>query len=532
MPEFITPQDLKTRIRSGAELAIIDLRDEGDFIEAHLFHARSVPLSRLKLRIETLVPRRGAPIVLMDGGNAKLVGSGAALLAAMGYTEVLVLERGLEGAMAGGFEKFSGTHVPSKAFGEFVELTYGTPHVSAAELDALVRKGADLVILDARPFDEYHRMNIPSAIPVAGAELVYRIADVVPDSTTTIVVNCAGRTRSIIGAQSLINAGIPNPVFALKDGTAGWQLAGFELERGSDRRIPVASEAGLSRARNAAEAVARRFDVRRITHAELAVWQSEKESRTLYLFDVRAPEEFNAGHPAGFRPAPGGQLVQATDDYVGVIGARIVLADDNGVRATMTASWLMQLGWRDVVVLENALAGPLSQPEARNPGTPDTARPIAEITPLALQALAKSSMAVMVVDLAADEAYCRGHIPGSVWATPQTLNNLLGDFSNLDVLVIAAEDDAVAHAVARSLVPLTTHAVLRVLIGGAAGWADARLPVNTIAPGALRAPDSGGASSPEQKAAIERELRKYLTWEVGLVEQVRRDGDAGYRYFV
>jgi hypothetical protein len=31
-------------------------------------------------------------------------------------------------------------------------------------------------------------------------------------------VNCAGRTRSIIGTQSLINAGVPNPVTALRNG--------------------------------------------------------------------------------------------------------------------------------------------------------------------------------------------------------------------------------------------------------------------------------------------------------------------------
>ncbi|WP_459655385.1 rhodanese-like domain-containing protein, partial [Achromobacter xylosoxidans] len=57
-----------------------------------------------------------------------------------------------------------------------------------------------------------------------------------PDPKTTIVVNCAGRTRSIIGAQTLINLGVPNPVYALENGTQGWYLADFELDHGASRR--------------------------------------------------------------------------------------------------------------------------------------------------------------------------------------------------------------------------------------------------------------------------------------------------------
>ena len=48
-------------------------------------------------------------------------------------------------------------------------------------------------------------------------------------------MNCAGRTRSIIGAQSLINAGLPNKVIALKNGTMGWHLAGLKVARGETR---------------------------------------------------------------------------------------------------------------------------------------------------------------------------------------------------------------------------------------------------------------------------------------------------------
>ena len=78
-------------------------------------------------------------------------------------------------------------------------------------------------------------MSIPTGISVPGAELVLRARELAPRPETTLIVNCAGRTRSIIGTQSLVNAGIPNPVYALRNGTIGWTLAGQELEHGRSR---------------------------------------------------------------------------------------------------------------------------------------------------------------------------------------------------------------------------------------------------------------------------------------------------------
>jgi hypothetical protein len=46
--------------------------------------------------------------------------------------------------------------------------------------------------------------------------------------------------------------------------------------------------------------------------------------------------------------------VQATDHYVGTLGARIVLVDDKEVRAVMTASWPRRMRWKDAFVLVEA----------------------------------------------------------------------------------------------------------------------------------------------------------------------------------
>jgi len=234
----------------------------------------------------------------------------------------------------------------AKAFGELVESRRHTPSLSADEVSALIESDANIRILDVRRFDEYTTMNIPGSISVPGAELVLRAGRAAPDPDTTIIINCAGRTRSIIGTQSLINAGVTNKVRALRNGTIGWTLAKQSLEHGSERRGEIGAFEGADA--NARD-VAYRAGVKRLTMDEMTALQAQT-LRTLYRFDVRDAEEYAAGHLPGFRHYPGGQLVQEIDMAAPVRGARIVLTDNMGVRADMTASWLAQMGWETYVL--------------------------------------------------------------------------------------------------------------------------------------------------------------------------------------
>jgi len=168
------------------------------------------------------------------------------------------------------------------------------------------------------------------------------------------VVNCAGRTRSIIGTQSLINAGVPNKVVALRNGTMGWTLANQTLDRGATKRGAIGP---FANAESNAREIAYRAGVRRIGVDDLKMLEAQT-SRTLYRFDVRDAEEYTAGHLKGFRHYPGGQLVQEVDIAAPVRGARIVLTDNLGIRADMTASWLAQMGW-DSFVLDGGYDGAL-----------------------------------------------------------------------------------------------------------------------------------------------------------------------------
>ena len=372
-PNITSPRlgaaELKSIIAGGDEFALLDVRPEDAYAHGHAFFAVCAPLERFDAALEKLVPRPSVCTVLCDergemGGTADLA---AAKLRTRGFRNVSILAGGIDAWKSAGYEMFSGFNVPSKAFGEAIESRYATPHIDAKELKEKLDAGDSIVILDSRPIEEFANMSIPGALDCPGAELVYRAYALVQNPETLVVVNCAGRTRSIIGAQSLINAGLQNRVVALRNGTMGWQLAGFDLEHGADRRADAPDARALAQAREAAARVAARFNVQTIDVSELARLKADA-ARTLYVFDVRTPDEYRSGHLPGARCAPGGQLVQATDVYVAVHRARIVLVDSDGVRARLTASWLSQMRDYEVFVLDDAQRAHAQRESGDEPG--------------------------------------------------------------------------------------------------------------------------------------------------------------------
>ena len=522
MPDVrsVSAQALRAMLLDGHELALLDVREERVFSENHLLFARSVPLSRIELRMARLVPRRTTRIVLVDDADG-LAERAAAVLAKAGYTDVSLLDGGNAGWEAAGYELFSGVNVPSKAFGELVEHENGTPSISADELNALMQSGTDMVVLDSRPLDEFQRVSIPTGVNVPGAELVLRVHDMAPKPDTLVVVNCAGRTRSIIGAQSLINAGVPNKVVALRNGTMGWTLAGLAPDSGQSRRAPSVSHGALAWAKSAAESVAKKLDIRSIDEATLAQLRADA-SRTTYLFDVRDPDEYAAGHVAGAISAPGGQLVQATDQYAGTLNARIVLVDDKQVRAVMTASWLTQMGWREVYVLV-AAGEERGIPPA--PVLGEAARDAA-IDAAALNAMLTRNEAT-VIDLSASRDYLSGHIPGSWFVIRARLEQYIQREPLRRNVVLTSEDGVLASLAvneARAWTPLAVH----YLDGGNAAWRAAGLPLTADDPRMADEPIDAWLKPYERPDGVKQAMADYLAWETDLLPRIARDGCAKF----
>ena len=517
----LTPLAVRQDLIAGREIAILDLREEGAYADAHPLFSANLPLSRLELEILDRVPRKSARIVLYDAGEG-LVAPAMQRLEALGYTGVHALEGGLEGWRAQGLELFQDVNSASKAFGELVEAARHTPSLPAPEARALIENDPDMVVLDARRFDEYRTMSIPKGISVPGAELVLRARAIAPNPSTTILVNCAGRTRSIIGAQSLINAGLPNRVVALRNGTIGWTLAGQALDQGQTRKFPEPSPAAEKEAQDAARKVSYRAGVKRIDPQGLSDLEKDA-ARTLYRFDVRTPEEYEAGHIAGFRNTPGGQLVQETDMVASVRGARIVLADDRLVRADMTASWLAQMGW-DVYVLENGFGGALATGAWRAQLPPLPAGQA--ITPGELTSRLKAG-GVVLIDLAPSPIHRRGHIPGAWFAIRSRFTAALSRLPRDRDFVLTSPDGFLAQFAAPELQALSGRAV-SVLAGGTAAWTREGGTLENGLALAANEPDDVYRRPYEGTDNAAAAMQAYLDWEFGLVEQLRRDGTHGF----
>ena len=523
MAAHVDARTLKAWLSDEAEIAFIDVREAGQFGEAHLFFAVPLPYSRFELGLPALVPNPAVRLVLCDHNDG--VAAGAARRAeALGWRNVHILAGGVEAWRSAGYTLYAGVNVPSKTFGELIEHARHTPRVTAQAVQAMRDAGEDFVIVDGRTVAEYRRMNIPGGICCPNGELALRIGDIVPDPKTKIVVNCAGRTRSIIGAQTLIDFGIPNPVYALENGTQGWFLAGLELEHGADRlyadKGAGANVSGLAaQARRLAESRGVAFIAADAANRWLA-----DASRTTYLIDVRTPEEFAASPVPGFAHAPGGQLIQATDLWVGVKGARLVLVDAEDVRAPVVAAWLRQLG-HEACVLEGGIAAAAKLAWQRA-AAPPAAPALKTMAPRDM-AEALRTGAVQVVDLRPSMAYRKGHIPQAAWSNRPRVATAAGGGPKSVVLV--ADDIGIAALAALDLAEAGFGEV-RLLEGGHEAWRAANLPVAATpdTPADADCIDFLFFTAARHDGDVEA-ARKYLTWEIGLVGQLDAQERGAFR---
>ena len=521
MSDRISVAELRRLFMGEEEFAVIDPREEGLFTRGHLLAASNLPLSRLELLIDRAVPRQQVQILLCDDGDGSAA-QAASVLAARGYDKVQTLDGGIAAWSLSGGALFSGLNVPGKAFGEFVEKTCNTPSISARALRQRLDEGRPTLLLDTRTPREHRSFCIPGAQSCPGAELVYRAQGASPGSDGMIVTHCAGRTRSIIGAQTLIDAGATVPVMALENGTMAWIFEGYLLEKGADRPLARPDETGHAAARSAAAAVAERHGVVPVSRDQVARWQDRADARTLYLIDVRSEEEYAQGHWPTARQVTGGQLVQNADSYLVTRGARIILVDSDAVRAPMTGAWLKQMGWQEVYAArmdpnEAGLVSPTAAPR------PD----LETIDAGALSGLIAQGAAV-VADLRDSVAYRRGHVPGAVFLTRADLDRDLEQVPERELTVLVAEDLDYAALMAGDLERAGRR--VRLLDGGLTAWSDAGLPVAGGLERMASAPndrhlDPGDFDS---RAEVLRECRRYLDWEIALVHQIAGDPAAPY----
>jgi len=514
----IDAQLLKSWIHDQHEIAVLDVREHGQYGENHLFFAVSLPYSVLELRVSTLVPRKNTRIVVYaDDIGKEIVNAAAQILQELGYNHIHMLRGGIQSWQAAGYSIFAGVNVPSKTFGEMAEHRYQTPGITARQLqEQLHSPHGNLVVLDGRPIPEYRKMNIPGSICCPNGELALRASQIAPDPATTIVINCAGRTRSIIGAQTLINLGLPNPIYALENGTQGWYLSDYDLEHQSNRLYPDEIDPSLLAVlKQRAETLTRRFGLKSISFEQLSLWLKETD-RTTYLCDVRTNKEYEASQfPPYIQHTPGGQLIQATDEYIGVRKARIVLPDFDHIRAPVIASWLKQLGWEVYLLADTAKLATLALPTNEPPALAHAQT----LSPGEALSFIKQYPQATVLDTRPSMQFRAIHLKNTQWAIRPTLLKHIPDNKQTPILLLGANLNATV-LLANDL-KKTGYLTIKISIVDQSFFETSGLLLETQS---NMPPDSQCIDFlffvHDRHHGNKEAARKYLEWETNLVSQI------------
>lgn len=514
----ISVGELRDILRGESEFALLDVREEYDYAQGHLLLSTLLPLSHLELRIAALVPRHSTRIVVTDGSGRKLAERAAARLSELGYADVSILSGGAAAWRAAGYQIFTTTHVLAKTFGGVAEQSYRTPHITAADLKSRIAAGDDVAIFDARTFTEFQAGCLPGAQSCPLVELVGRVPDSVSSPHTLVVVNCASRTRGILGAQSLVNLGLPNPVVVLENGVMAWTLAGGEVVTDSGRVVSAPPPISLEARRRMGASLASRFDVQLIGQDELRRLHAD-EDRTLFVFDVRTPEAYQKSHWREARSAPGGQLIMTLLQFIGTHRARVVLLDDGDiVGAVTTASWLKQIGRHEVFVL-NELP-PADEFVLGEEPSIAIARPVIRWIEAHIAAQWLKSGRVAIIDVNTSISYGKAHISGAYFAIRSRLPLGLDTLPSTTLIFTSSDGESAAFAAADVQKSGRTAAALR---GGTAGWIAAGFPFESGDGLQLHPFEDVWHSPMREFERRDQAFESYLSWEMALADRVGRD---------
>ncbi len=505
------------------EIALIDVREPGEFKQGHLFLASNVPLSRLEWLAPRLLPRREVRVVVCAADSSDpRVDRAIKRLERAGYTNVQRLNGTFADCEKAGFVIFTGFNVPSKTFGEWLEQSRLTPHIAPDHLAAQLRGSNPPLIFDCRPLDEHIEGALPGAIHAPGVELPKIVASHLRNEEQPVVVHCAGRTRGILAAQFLIDLGLPNPAATLLNGLMGWEMAGQQKQRPAPSLRAEANETeAATQLTPYARALAEGNGVAKCTVDDATL----PADRTVYGFTVGTAEEAERYTPYGFHHVPGGQLLQALDDYVAVQGARILIHAHDEHRAALVAAYLAEMGWRDVrwchaTQEADLVASPTVSPVA--------AIPVPNI-PTTNSVDAKDFIlneSTWVLDLGDSRRYREKHLPGAGFIIraelPERFASLIPPSTAERILLTCT--DGTLSAAAQSELAVISDLPVYVLQGGVEAWGFAARPLQQEA--LWHSPPLDVPTTPYDVSPAEREqhMRDYIAWELELLDGMARDG--------
>jgi rhodanese-related sulfurtransferase len=498
--------------------AVLDVRERGEYNECQIPGATSLPRSQIEFRISELVPSLNVPIVVYDDADGRAPLAADTLLQ-LGYAEVSVLSGGLTAWRNQGRQTVSGVNVPSKAFGERVHHERSIPEISAEELHRMQQERKEVRILDMRTPEEYSRFCIPGGVNIPGGDLVLW-AEELRGSTAPVIVNCAGRTRSIIGTAALQRLGLTN-ARALKNGTMGWVLAGFELEK-NPLRTPPAPSHSSARAVSLALKLAKEENIPWISAREMGDILASKNASLTYLIDVRAEREYASGHIAGSINVPGGQAVQRADDFMAVRNARIVFISNESSRAIMAAYWYRLMGFPNVFVLERGLgAWPEAGEKLVHGGAKDVPLGFSAAKRRARLIAARDlerklrDSAPLVLDVGTSLEFESTHLPGAKWISRGWIEiEIPRQYPDRNQAIAVTCPDGQQSIFAAQALAGIGYFNVSVLQDGARAWTTEGFSTERGLDGCLVQPKDV-VLSPSIRGSKE-DMQRYLDWELAL----------------
>ena len=529
----ISYRDAKKLLNGPTPHALLDVREAGEYAASHVLVAANAPASWLEITAPDLVPNHNVPIVLMDDGdNDDRAARAARTLAGMGYMNLMVLQGGVRLWEESGGTLVSGIFCLTKGFAEVMENMRNTPLVSPEDLMTRLADGGNITVIDVRAPEEFQALTLERAVNAPGCEAVYCLADIAPDPKTTVVITCAARARGIIWAQTLIDSGAPNHVFALLGGTMNWKKTGGTLLAGTAPTSGPPSDTALKASARGVEALKRRFKLPAISIDELMEWQAQASDFPLYVYDVRTKLEFETRHLKGSRNAPDGDIILRIEQYAAVRRAHMVLVDDNEARAVATASILLQMGVDNISILKGGLAGvpieqqtsgPLPSPFVNGGSVPISAGELAEAL--------ENDLPPLVIDVGSSRRHQTEHIPSSIWVPRVYINRIRDARPDERNIVLISDDETHARLAAKDAMALWPDALVRYLQGGQRAWDAAGLPLEKGLDSAycppIDAPAPLGGDSPEAKA---KAMEAYFDWNNTLADKIHKDGNMPFKW--
>ena len=519
MKTLASCQEAADLMASDRLFAVFDVRERGEYNECQIPGATSLPRSQIEFRISQLVPNPCVAIVVYDDadGRAPLASD---TLRQLGYSMVSVLNGGLTAWRHEGRKTVSGVNVPSKAFGEKVHHERSIPDIPAEELHRLLKERQDVRIFDVRTPEEYGRFCIPGGVNVPGGDLVLW-AEELKQTNSPVVVNCAGRTRSIIGTAALRRLGLTD-VRALRNGTMGWVLAGFELEKNPVRTTPPVPQQSSAQGRSLALRVADEERIPWIRAQALAVASAKNSDGVTYLIDVRSESEYKSGHIAGSINVPGGQAVQRADDFIAVRNAQVVFVSNESARAIMAAYWYRQMGFPNVFVLQGGLRAWLEQGGKVESGMSLKAPPGLEAAKRMVRRIGARDLAgklhgsaALILDVGTSLEFESAHLPGARWISRGWIELKLTEKypDQTQPIIVMCHDGQQSIFAARALAEIG-YANVSVLTGGVAAWTAEGFSTECGLDGCL-VPPNDVVLSPSIRGTRE-DMQRYLDWELAL----------------